>query len=312
MAVDEATANFLQQMAESGFPPIHEMSPEEARGLTAAMNEMYGPGPEVARVEDTAVTSGGTSVPLRVLVPHDEPRGLLVYYHGGGWVIGALDEFDHLGRKLAQATGCAVVLVDYRLAPEHRYPAAVEDAWAALEWAGEHVEQIAGGRVPLIVSGDSAGGNLATIVARRARDAGGPQVSLQVLVYPVTDSDVDRPSYTDPENQLMLSRDGMIWFFDHYAPDRDVRREADLSPLHTADLSGLPPAVVALAEHDVLRDEGAAYADKLREAGVPVEQRLFDGQMHGFFTLVNILPGSQAGIDYVAEQVERHFAALPA
>jgi acetyl esterase len=312
MALDDATAAFLAQMAESGAKPLHEMTPEEARGLTAALRELYGPGPEMARVEDTRVDTADGSFPVRILVPNETPHAVIVYYHGGGWVIGNIDEFDTLGRVLAQRTGSAVVLVDYRLAPEYRYPTAVEDSWAALRWVDARIEDIAGRRVPLIVAGDSAGGNLSAIMSRRARDNGGPAIAMQVLVYPVTDADLDNASYVDPANQLMLSRDSMIWFWDHYAPEASSREHPDASPLRTADLSGLPPAVVLTAEHDVLRDEGEAYARRLREAGVTVWHQRFDGQMHGFFTMVNVLPGSAAGIAYAVETIEKHVAGLPA
>ena len=208
--LDEASATFLASMAESGLPPLHELTPRAAREAGARMAELYGRGPEMARVEDVELG--------RLFVPNGRARGVIVYYHGGGWVLGTPDQFDALGRRLAAGTGCAVVLVDYRLAPEHRYPTAVEDAWTALEWTAANLEQIAGGPVPLIVAGDSAGGCLAAVVAQRAREAG-PEIALQVLVYPVTDCDLDRDSYLDPANQLIVGRDTMAWFWDHYAPD---------------------------------------------------------------------------------------------
>jgi acetyl esterase len=306
VAVDEATSAFIAQMAESGLKPLHEMTPEEARGLGGAWLELYGSGPEVGSVNDDAVPVEGGEVPVRIYQPVGAARALIVYYHGGGWVIGALDEFDVLARQLVDRTGATVVLVDYRLAPEHRYPVAAEDSWAALVWIDDHLEELAGSRVPLIVAGDSAGGNLSAIVAQRAKAEGGPDISLQVLVYPVTDADLDNASYTDPANQLLLSRDAMIWFWDHYAPDPEDRKNPDASPLRADDLSGLPPAVVLTAEHDPLRDEGEAYADKLRAAGVPVQHQRFDGQMHAFFTMVNVLPGAAVGMDYVAGHIDRH------
>jgi acetyl esterase len=155
----------------------------------------------------------------------------------------------------------------------------------------------------LVVAGDSAGGNLAAVVTHRARAEGGPAIALQVLIYPVTDADLDTGSYRDADNQLGLPRESMAWFWDHYAPDPASRRNLDVSPLQAADLSGLPPAIVLTAEHDVLRDEGEAYAAKLAAAGVPVRQQLFAGQMHGFFTMVNVLPGSAAGLNYMIEQL---------
>ncbi|MEU6783377.1 alpha/beta hydrolase [Nonomuraea angiospora] len=300
MSLDDATVQFLKQMSEAGGKPLHEMTPEEARAMGGALGDLYGKGPEMARVEDVVIQAAdGGSFGARVLVPVQEPKAVIVYYHGGGWVIGALDEFDTLGRTLAHRTGCAVVLVDYRLAPEHRYPVAARDAYDALCWAAAKEPDL-----PIIVAGDSAGGNLSAVVAQRSRDEGGPALALQVLVYPVTDHDLDNASYTDPANQLMLSRDSMIWFWDHYAPDPATRANADASPLRALDLSGLPPAVVLTAEHDVLRDEGEAYARRLREAGVPVLFKRFEGQMHAFFTMVNVLPGSAAAITTVVEAID--------
>ncbi len=175
MAIDEATAGFLSQLAESGAKPLHEMTPEEARGFTAALRDLFGPGPDVAKSYDVQVPAAdGGQFTVRVLIPEGEIRALVVYYHGGGWVIGNIDESDNLARTLANGLHAAVVNVDYRLAPEHRYPAAADDSWAALQWAHEHMAEIAGGTVPLIVMGDSAGGNLSAVVAQKARDAGGP------------------------------------------------------------------------------------------------------------------------------------------
>ncbi len=304
MALDEATAGFLAQLAESGGRPLHELTPEEARGFTAMLRDLVGPGPDVDKSYDVQLpTADGHDFTVRVLMPAGEIRALVVYYHGGGWVIGNVDEYDTLARTLANELHAALVNVDYRLAPEHRYPAAADDAWNALQWASEQMTEIAGGPVPLVVMGDSAGGNLAAVVAQKARDAGGPELAAQVLIYPVTDADLDNATYSDPENQLMLTRDSMIWFWDHYAPDQASRLHQDACPLQAADLSGLAPAIVLTAEHDVLRGEGEAYADRLRQAGVPVEHRRFAGQMHGFFPMVNLLPGSADAITYVTEQL---------
>jgi cation diffusion facilitator CzcD-associated flavoprotein CzcO/acetyl esterase/lipase len=303
--LDEASAHFIAELAASGAPPIHELNPEQSRRAGEQMVELHGEGPAMARAENLDIpTADGDRIGVRVLVEGASARGVIVYYHGGGWVLGALDQFDTLARRLAQRTGCAVVLVDYRLAPEHPYPTAVHDAWEALRWVASNVEQIAGAPVPLIVAGDSAGGNLAAVVAQRARDAG-PEIALQVLVYPVTDCDLDRPSYLAPENQLIVSRDTMRWFWNHYASDPAARVNPDASPLLAPTLSGLPPAVILTAEQDVLSDEGEAYARRLVEHGVRVEHRRFGGQMHGFFMLVGLVPGSAAGLDFVAEAIDR-------
>ena len=313
MALDQATTALLEQLAASGGRPLHELTPAEARGVMAAMRGEQAPGPDMASVRDTRVRASGGFVPVRVLVPVARPRGVIVYYHGGGWVIGGLADFDKLGRLLAQRTGCAVLLVDYRLAPEYRFPTAVDDAWAALRWADEHRAELTGAgkrraEAPLIVAGDSAGGNLSAIMALRARAAGGPPVALQVLVYPVTDCDLESTSYRDPANQLMLSRESMTWFWDHYAPDPEARLHPDASPLRSASFAGLPPAVILTAEHDVLRDEGELYATRLVKAGVPVRHRRFAGQMHGFFTMVDALPGAVAGLDYVAAAIDEQLS----
>ena len=303
MALDTATAGFLKQLAEGDGKPLHECTLDEARVLGAKFAELAGPAPEMEPVEERTIEGPGGEATLRILVPIASPRGVLVYYHGGGWVTGSIEESDTVARKLAERTSCVVVLVEYRLAPEHRYPTAVDDSYAALEWVGKHLSDIAGQEVPLIVAGDSAGGNLAAVMAIRARDRSGPPIALQVLIYPVTDADFDRPSYADPENDLLVTRDAMIWCWDHYLPEPSRRTEPDASPLRTEDLSGLPPAVILTAEHDVLRDEGEAYAARLQEANVPTDLQRYVGQMHGFFTLL-MLPGSELGFQQVVKAVK--------
>lgn len=306
MALDTATATLLAQFGESGAKPIHEMTPAEARALGAGLAELYGAGPDMLRVAElSAPSEDGRTIPLRLLIPREDPRALIVFYHGGGWTMGALDEFDTLARTIADRTGCAVVLVDYRLAPDSPFPAAADDAWDALRWIDGHMQELVGHRVPLVVAGDSAGSNLAAVVARKARDAGAPQLDMQILVCPVTDCATENDSYLEPSNQLMLSRDTMLWYWNHYVPNLADRENPDASPSKAADLSGLPPAIVVLAEHDVLRQEGEEYARLLEEAGGVVECRLFEGQMHDFFIFVNVLPGSAAAIEYVADALDR-------
>jgi acetyl esterase len=291
-------------MAAAGQKPLHESTPEEARAMMAMMAAAAGPAPTMRRVEDQQLPVRGGEIGVRLLVPPQGARAVVVYLHGGGFVAGAIDEFDVMARKLAERTSCAVVLVGYRLAPEHPYPTAVEDCEAALRWSAAQVEELTGrADAPLIVAGDSAGGNLAAVLARRARDAGGPALALQVLIYPVTDAAFDTGSYLDPENQGLLTREAMVWFWDHYTPDPAQRAEPDASPLRAEDLTGLPPAVVLTAEHDVLRDEGEAYAQRLREAGVPVEHQRHLGQGHGFFTMLP-LPGSERGFQQVVKAIQ--------
>jgi acetyl esterase len=303
MALDAASTALVDQMRASGGPPIHQMLPAQARELAGVLQAQYGAGPEMARAWDARVPASGGAVSIRVLVPPGPVTSLMVYYHGGGWVTGGLDDHDTLARKLAVASRCAVVLPDYRLAPEYRFPTAVDDSYAVACWAAAHVAEIAGSDCPLVVAGDSAGGNLAAVVALRARQAGGPPIAAQVLVYPVMDCDFDTMSYVDSANDLLLTREAMIWFWDHYLPMKQARTHQDASPLRAADVSGLPPAIVLTAEYDVLRDEGELYATRLVKVGVPVRHRRFEGQMHGFLTMVNLLPGSDLAIEYISQSL---------
>lgn len=304
MALDRASTAFLQELADSappGTPTLWEMTPAQVRAAGADRRARYGPGPDMHRIEEHLLDGhDGGVFRVRVLVPAQTPAAVLVHLHGGGWVLGDIDGYDTLGRLLAARSGAAVVLVEYRKAPEHPFPTPVEDGWTALQWAAEHLQAIAGRPVPLFVAGDSAGGNLAAVLTHRARDRGGPGLAGQVLMYPVTDADLTRPSYREPENQSFLTTDEMRWFWHHYVPDESARRHPEASPLRADSLGELPPALVVTAEHDVLRDEGEAYAQRLRAEGVAVVHRRWPGQMHAFFSLVNILPASAEAIDLVA------------
>jgi acetyl esterase len=199
MALDGPSAALMRQLGELGGPPLHELPVSDARAGATAMLGILGQGPEMARVEEYILPADGGSFGVRALVPHGDIRGVIVYYHGGGWVMGELDQFDPVARFLADRTGCTVVLVDYRLAPEHPFPIPVEDAWTALCWTADHLTELAGADdLPIVVAGDSSGANLAAVTAVRARDSAGPVPVLQVLVYPVTNADLDTPSYRDP------------------------------------------------------------------------------------------------------------------
>jgi acetyl esterase len=308
-------------VADGDQPALHEMTPRDARAMMTVMlghaasaapgsqAASAAPAAEMAAVRDARVRVSGGYVPIRVLTPRGSPRAVIVYYHGGGWVLGGLDDFDTLGRQLAQRTESVVVLVDYRLAPEYRFPTAVDDSWMALRWTAEHLTELADARTPLIVAGDSAGANLAAVMAQRAKAAGGPSIAVQVLAYPVTDCDLDTTSYNDPASQVMLTKDTMAWFWDHYAPVPAARVHPDASPLRSPDLSRLPPAVILTAEHDVLRDEGELYATQLVKAGVPVLHQRFAGQIHGFFAMIGLVPGADAVMDFVGAGIEKHLAS---
>lgn len=285
----------LDGKAASGAPPTWEQTPAQARAGYAATRDLIGPGPAVASARDLAVPGRAGPIPARVYTPLNASAGIVVYFHGGGWVIGSVDDWDACCRSLAAASGCRLLSVDYRLAPEHRFPAAADDAYDALTWAAGAAQLTSAG--PLIVAGDSAGGNLAAVCAQRARDADGPDLVLQVLIYPVTDHDLERLSYRSFDgNEFFVNRRDMEWFWDHYVPSVPDRDHPYASPLRAASLSGLPPAYIVTAEHDPLRDEGFAYADRLRAARVPVQHRHYGTQIHGFFPMVNILDDAAKAI----------------
>jgi acetyl esterase len=287
---------FVDGKAAAGAPPLWELSPDEAKAVVETNNMALIPaGPEVESVRDIVIPSQAGGMPARVYSPSADAPGLVIYYHGGGWVVGSLDSWDSSVRALAVASGCDVVSVDYRLAPEHVFPAAADDAYDALVWAASD-GGLAAGR-PVVVAGDSAGGNLAAVAALRARDSGGPPIALQVLVYPVTDCDMDRRSYHEFDgDELLLNRRDMAWFWNQYAPDPAARVNPYASPLRAPSLAGLPPAYVITAEWDPLREEGFAYADRLRAERVPVEHRHYGSQIHAFFSFTGVFDDADKAV----------------
>jgi acetyl esterase len=242
------------------------------------------------------------------------PLPVLVFFHGGGWVIGDLDTHDGICRMIANRANCGVVSVDYRLAPEHKYPAAAEDAYAALLDVHARAEEFGFDGTRIAVGGDSAGGNLSAVVAQMARDRGGPAVAYQALVYPVCDFSFKTGSYRDNAEGYMLTRDSMRWFWGHYLANDADGIQPYASPLRAESLAGLPPALVITAEFDPLRDEGDAYAARLKEAGVAVKHSPYPGMIHGFFQLAEIIPAGKAAIEEVSAELKKVFekSAAPA
>lgn len=308
MALDAATQQLLRTMAAApDASPLASMTPVQARALSAARSTAYAPGPAIMQTDDFLLAvSDEANIRMRVHKPSATPKSVLLYLHGGGWVIGDLDSYDSLARNLANESGATVVLAEYRKAPEHQFPIPVQDAWAAYEWVVENLEQLSALGAQLHIAGDSAGGNLATVTARRARDEGLGNLASQILIYPVVDHDFSRPSYLERENQTLLPLAAMEYFWGHYAPNTQDRDNQDASPINCADLSGLPPALIVTAAHDVLRDEGEAYARALVAAGVEVEHHRWPGQMHGFFQMVGILPASFEVTRLIASHINEH------
>ncbi len=289
MPLDPQARMLLDQMESMGSPPLHTMAVPEARQLMESLNVLVGAGDPVHHVEDRAVPGPAGSIPARLYRPEGSgPLPLLVYFHGGGWVLGGLESHDNVCRSLANQAGCAVLAVDYRLAPEHRFPAAVDDCYAAASWAVANAATLGCDPKRVAVGGDSAGGTLTAVVSQLARDRGTPSLRFQLLVYPATDAGYDTPSYRENATGYFLELDGMRWFYDHYLGDGD-RSDPRASPLRTRDLRGLPPALVITAEFDPLRDEGETYAARLREADVPVTLHRYDGMIHGFFAMGSLL-----------------------
>lgn len=262
--------------------------------------EFGGDEQHVHRVENRTVPGPGGPIPIRVYRPSESVAPGMVYFHGGGFVIGGLDMNDRPCRSLANQSGCVIVSVDYRLAPEHKFPAAVDDAFAATEYVASHAAEFGIDATRLAVGGDSAGANLATVTAILARERGGPSLAFQMLVYPLVDYDDDSPSMSEYGAGHFLTQEAMDYFTDHYLRTPDQRRDVRASPLR-ADLAGLPPALVVTAECDPLRDQGEAYARKLQQAGVPTTLRRYEGMIHPFFSLGGIIDdGKQAVTDIAA------------
>jgi acetyl esterase len=292
VSVDPQVVAYLDQLRALEVPSPWEMALNDGRrAYEESAARLFGPVDPVASVED--VDAGG--VPVRVYRPDSGELPGLVYCHGGGWVVGSLASHDPLCRTLAARSGCAVIAVDYRLAPENPYPAAVEDAWTVTEWAADRFPRLA-------VAGDSAGGQLAASVALRDRDAG-RSLALQVLIYPVTNHGFDTESYRANTEGPALTAAQMRWFWEQYVQDEARAQEPDCSPLRAPELSGLPPALVLCAEHDPLRDDGEAYARRLDQAGVPVTLRRCEGLIHGFIRMPGVIDRADEAIDEVADAV---------
>jgi acetyl esterase len=283
MPLDPQMRAYLDQMAALNSTPMHNFPPEMVRqGMLLELANASEPEP-VAHIENQVIAGPQGEIPIRIYTPTgDGPFPLLVFFHGGGWVIGNLDTHDNVCRNLTNAAGCIVVSVDYHLAPEYKFPAAPEDCFAATQWVVANASQLNGDTSRIAVGGDSAGGNLAAVVALMARDQGGPALVFQLLIYPVTDATGSSPSMIENAEGYGLTREDMIWFTNHYLNNEDEQRNPLASPLLAPDLSGLPPALIISAEYDPLRDEAELYAQRLQDAGVPVKTTRYSGAIHGF------------------------------
>ncbi len=308
MPIDPKVQAILDADQALSLPPKKTLTPDEARRQKNARP----PAPQEPIYQAETLHAAGPDgpIPVRIYRPSaDRPLPALVFFHGGGWVQGSLDQTDATCRVLANAASCLVASVDYRLAPEAKFPAAAEDCYAATRWLVENAAELGVDPARIAVGGLSAGGNLAAVVALMAKDRGGPPLVLQVLGYPITDYNFETPSYIENAEGFGLSRDDMVWYWSHYLPEGGDGYHPYVSPLRASDLSDLPPALVITAEYDPLRDEGEAYAARLRETGIAVTCTRYDGTIHGLIGMAHLIDQGQQAVDEVVMALRSAFAA---
>ncbi|MDN4982505.1 alpha/beta hydrolase [Bradyrhizobium sp. WYCCWR 13022] len=305
VVLDPDAAAVYKAFQEAGRPAYETLTAAEARAYYLQARFATNPEPpELARVASLSIPAPHGAIPARIYVPKQPRRedGLapaLVFFHGGGWVIGDLDSHDVVCRQLAIEGALIVIAIDYRLAPEHKFPAATDDAIAATKWIAAHARELGVDAARLSVGGDSAGGNLAAVVALAARDGDGPEIAGQVLIYPAVDFAMTHGSHSEPETSVLLTHSVIRWFRDHYLNGAADTHDWRASPARAENLAGLPPAYVLTAGADPLRDEGSEYAARLKQAGVPVTYKHFPGQFHGFFTMGKLLQQANVAVSEI-------------
>jgi acetyl esterase len=310
MPLDPQVQQVLDLVRQSGNPEYWQMSPEEARDWHNRKAGLLDIKPEtVFRSEDREIPGPGGAIPLRIYTPRmtGESLPVLVWLHGGGHVVGCLDSYDALSRQLALQADCIVVAVAYRLAPEHKFPAGVEDSFVALSWVACHADSLGGDPARIAIGGDSSGGNLAAVCAILARDADFPRLRFQLLVYPRTAVWEDSASHREFAEGHLLTRKTILWFHDHYLRSDADRQDWRWAPLIAPDLTGLPPALVIVAECDPLRDDGIAYAERLRREGNSVELTCYAGMVHPFFSMGGVVDAGRKAIGQAAAALAQAF-----
>jgi acetyl esterase len=314
LTIDPQIAQVLEWMRKTNAPDYADLTPVAARALfESGVPKMDAKPKDKLRVEDRGIAGPGQAIPLRIY-RHEggsAPMPVIVWLHGGGFVIGSLDSHDGICRELALNSEAIVVSVGYRLAPEHPHPAAIEDAFTALQWVAANAASIGGDPERLAVAGDSAGGNLAAVCAILARDNGGPGLVRQILIYPVTAPAPDAESHRLFAENYLLTRRSILWFHQHHTGGQDHSADFRFAPLIAPDLSGLAPALVIVAGYDPLRDEGIAYAHRLKDAGNPVDLLCFDGMVHGFFSLSDYVEGGKIAVREVVKSLRAGFGLAP-
>ena len=310
MPLDPQAQAVIDQVNALGLPPVWEVSPQQAR-INAASRPRPA-GPAVAAVENLSIPGPDGAVPIRVYTPAGPgPFPILVWFHGGGWVLGDLESADPTARHLCHGANCVVLSVDYRLAPETKFPGPAEDCYAATVWAAQNAANLNADPSRIAVGGDSAGGNLAAAVSLMAADRRGPDLAHQLLVYPVTDRNYQTASYIDNAQGYMLARDAMQWYWDAYLADESDAANPYAAPMQAPSLAGQPPALIITAEYDPLRDEGEAYGSRLQAAGVATTITRYHGMIHGFFGMVGVMDQSRDAVNQAAAALQAAFASAP-
>jgi len=311
-SIDPQVDALRQQRAASAGMPLYTLSVQEARAADlAAVREEAGEPEPVARVDELTIPGPGGSLRIRVYRPEAmAPLPALVYLFGGGWALGSLETSDGICRALANLAGCLVVSIGYRLAPEHPFPAAVEDCYAGIRWVARNAERLGADQDRIAVGGDSAGGNLAAAVTLLARDRGEPPLVFQLLVYPVTDYLPDTASMRENVDPLFFNRESVAWYWGHYLTRQEDAANPLAAPMRAPSLAALPAALVITAEFDPLRDEGEEYAERLRRSGVPTEQIRYRGMIHGFFAMAGVLDAGRNALELAADRLRHAFAAV--
>jgi len=308
MPLDDDVQMLINMLSAPGAPSLTSLSVEEARANMRNLTSLRTSVEELPRVENRNLPGPHGDIPVRLFAASTESGlPILVYFHGGGWVLGDLDTHDGTCRTLAKLIGGIVISVDYRLAPEHKFPVPLDDCYAAATWAVDNAASIGGDPRRVAVGGDSAGGNLTACVALKARDEGKPRLVHQLLVYPVTDARFDTASYRDNAEGYFLSRADMQWFWNHYLGKPEDATNPYAAPLRSTDFRGLPSATIITAEYDPLRDEGESYGKRLKEAGVPVDVKRYDGVIHGFFSMGDILAKGKVAMQHAADALRKAF-----
>jgi acetyl esterase len=313
MPLDPQAREFLDKLERSRAPKMHELSPQDARALVVPLRM---PREAMRAISNRTIPGPAGEIPIRIYHPADSgnPNSgdattervalpVILYFHGGGWVVGSIASHDGLCRRLCNQSGCIVVSVDYRLAPERKYPAAVDDCFAATQWVFAHAAEFGGDPQRIVVAGDSAGGNLAAVVALIAREQGGPPIAAQLLIYPITDFMPEFDSYQRNGRDYFLTTETILWFWNHYLHAPEQGREWRASPIRASELTGLPPAIVLVAEFDPLYDEGLVYADRLAAAGVRVERIISPGQIHGFIRRLDLFASAADAVSQLSDRV---------